>query len=155
MYSSEYCDCYECPFKECVRHLSHLEKESKKKNKYVTLVNFASVCRAYLSYVLEEVEKENKRNGGVRVEQQNMIYTSKRGKQIVFDDFVDNTKEYQSCWVEMCPKCHNKHKGILGNRAHHGAMGTCSVLGCENEADYYVDFAETEIEIVNEKDGAE
>lgn len=76
-----------------------------------------------------------------------MIYTSKRGKQIVFDDFEDNTEEYNSYWVEMCPHCHNKHRGILGNRADDGgtACGTCSVKGCENDADYYVDFNMNEV----------
>jgi hypothetical protein len=76
-----------------------------------------------------------------------MIYTSPRGKQIIFDDFADNTAEHQSYWVEMCPHCHNKYRGILGNRADDGgtACGTCSVEGCENEADYYVDFDEKEV----------
>lgn len=75
----------------------------------------------------------------------NMIYTSKRGKQIVFDDYEDNTKEYQSYWTEMCPHCHNKYRGILGNRTSDGAMGTCSVKGCENEASYYADFKLNEV----------
>lgn len=79
-----------------------------------------------------------------------MIYTSKRGKQIVFDDFEDNTEEYDSYWVEMCPHCHNKYRGILGNRADDGgtACGTCSVKGCENEADYYVDFNMNEVTFI-------
>lgn len=78
-----------------------------------------------------------------------MIYTSKRGKQIVFDDFCDETEEYQSFWAEMCPRCHNKYRGILGNRCSDKgeAQGVCSVEGCENEADYYVDFAVTEVKI--------
>lgn len=79
-----------------------------------------------------------------------MIYTSKRGKQIVFDDFEDNTEEYDSYWVEMCPHCHNKYRGILGNRADDGgtACGTCSVKGCENDADYYVDFNMNEVTFI-------
>lgn len=80
----------------------------------------------------------------------NMIYTSKRGKQIVFDDYVDNKEEYNSYWAEMCPHCHNKYKGILGKRCDDGgtASGTCSVKGCENEANYYVDFDKDEVKIV-------
>lgn len=78
----------------------------------------------------------------------NMIYASKRGKQIVFDDWVDNTEEYNSYWVEMCSHCHNKYRGILGKRASDGAMGTCSVKCCENEADYYVDFSKDEVEFI-------
>ena len=48
----------------------------------------------------------------------------------------------------MCPHCHNKYRSILGNRADDGgtAQGTCSVKGCENKADYYVDFDKNEVE---------
>lgn len=79
-----------------------------------------------------------------------MIYNSKRGKQIVFDNYVDNTEEYNSYWVEMCPHCHNKYRGILGSRADDGgsAQGICSVKDCENTADYYVDFDENEVSFV-------
>ena len=77
----------------------------------------------------------------------NMVYISKRGRKIVFDDYVDNTVDYASYWVEMCPHCHNKYKGILGNRVDDsGACATCSVKGCNNEARYYVDFNMDEVE---------
>lgn len=77
----------------------------------------------------------------------NMVYTSEREEQIVFDDYVDNTKEYNSYWVEMCSCCLNKYKDIIGNRVDDGgaACGICSVKGCENEADYYVDFDKDEV----------
>ena len=80
-----------------------------------------------------------------------MVYTSKRGKKIVFDDFEDNTEEYNSYWVEICPHCHNKYKGILGNRVSNGGSGeaTCSVKDCWNEnACYYVDFDMDEVEFI-------
>lgn len=76
-----------------------------------------------------------------------MIYTSRRGKQITFDDFEDNTEEYGTYWVEMCPHCHNKYKNIIKGKVSDGAMGTCSVAGCYNEANYYVDFNTTEVQI--------
>lgn len=78
-----------------------------------------------------------------------MIYTSNEGKQIIFDDYVDNTEEYNSYWVEMCSRCRDKYKRILGNRCDDGGAcnGTCSVKGCTNEADYYVDFDKSEVEI--------
>lgn len=71
-----------------------------------------------------------------------MIY-----KNIMFDDFVDNTEEYESYYVEMCPHCYNKYNTILDNRADDGraACGICSVRGCDNEADYYVDFDMNEV----------
>lgn len=79
----------------------------------------------------------------------NMVYTSNNGEKIVFDDFVNNTAEYNSYWAEMCPCCHNKYKSILGDRVDDGgtACGICSVKGCDNEADYYVDFDMNEVEI--------
>lgn len=74
----------------------------------------------------------------------NMKYVSPKGKEIIFDDYTDNRTEYNSWWVEMCPRCYNKYKNILGNRVSKGAGGTCSVKGCENESDYYVDFSTNE-----------
>lgn len=82
-----------------------------------------------------------------------MIYTAKSGEEIVFDDFVKSTEEYKSYWVEICPRCHNKYKHILGNRCSEegDAQGTCSVKGCWNEADYYVDFDMNEVKFEQEK----
>lgn len=82
-----------------------------------------------------------------------MIYTSKRGKQIVFDDYSDSSlNDTGTYWAEMCPHCHNKYRGILGNRCDEGgtACGTCSVSGCENDADYYVDFDKDEVSFISE-----
>ena len=39
-----------------------------------------------------------------------MVYMFNNKEEIVFDDYVDNTVEYNSYWVEMCPHCHNKYK---------------------------------------------
>lgn len=80
-----------------------------------------------------------------------MIYTSPRGKEVVFDDFCkeksDNSlHSEESVWCEMCSHCHNRFKNILKGRFDEKgtAQGTCSVEGCNNEADYYVDFQTTE-----------
>lgn len=76
-----------------------------------------------------------------------MIYKPKKRQYIIFDDYEDNTEEYNFYWVEMCPQCYKKYKNILGKRADDGgtACGTCSVEGCKNEADYYVDFKKNEV----------
>ena len=83
----------------------------------------------------------------------NMVFKAPCGEKIIFDDFADNTEEFESFWVEMCPSCYDKYKGILGNRADDGgtACATCSVKGCENEADYYVDFAANEVQFVEDE----
>ena len=79
-----------------------------------------------------------------------MIFKSEHNEKIVFDDYVDNTEEYDSYYVEMCEDCLNKHKDILGNRVDDGgACGICSVKGCNNVADYYVDFDKNEVEFVD------
>lgn len=77
-----------------------------------------------------------------------MIYTPKTGKKIVFDCYEDNTKDYHSYWAKMCPHCYRKYRGILGQRADEGgtAGGTCYVKGCTNQADYYIDFSENEVQ---------
>ena len=82
----------------------------------------------------------------------NMKFTAANGKSIIFDDFVDNTKEYDSYWATMCPACYNKHKDILGKRAGDKgeASGTCSVKGCQNEADYYVDYDKNEVSFLED-----
>lgn len=83
-----------------------------------------------------------------------MVFTSKRGKQIVFDDFVEEYdeefKKDRPYWAEMCPHCHRKYRGILGNRFDDGgtAQGTCSVKGCNNQANYYVDFYPNDTKII-------
>lgn len=79
-----------------------------------------------------------------------MVYVSNDGKQIVFDDYVDNTIEYNSYWVGMCKHCYNKHKNILGNRVDDCGSGFCSVKGCSNEADYYVDFDMNEVTFIDD-----
>ena len=79
----------------------------------------------------------------------NMIFKAKNGNKIVFDDYVDNTEEYDSYYVEMCQDCFNKHKDDIGFRIDEdGACGICSVKGCSNEADYYVDFDKDEVEFI-------
>jgi hypothetical protein len=70
-------------------------------------------------------------------------------KGIVFDDFVDQREEYGSYYVCMCRDCRDKHKNILGeNRIDNNSsgLGVCSVDGCWNEYDCYVDFDMNEVE---------
>lgn len=78
-------------------------------------------------------------------------FKSNSEKRIIFDDFCVES-EYDTVWVEMCPHCHNKYKTILGGRCSDTGeeQGICSVEGCDNEADYYVDFKRDEIEIKEE-----
>lgn len=64
------------------------------------------------------------------------------GTRIVFDDFE---REGDSCWAELCPACLGKYRKILAGHASDGAAGTCSVKGCQNEADYYLDFKKEEV----------
>lgn len=88
----------------------------------------------------------------------NLLFTSPKGKTILFDDFCDSYAQEEDApvvWVEMCPHCHNKYRRILGNRCDDGgtAQGICSVKGCNNEANYYADFKPTEVKIIMEVEG--
>ena len=73
-----------------------------------------------------------------------MKFVAHNGMSIVFDDWNDEVEEYGTYWVGMCQECFNKFKNILGDRVSDGS-GCCSVKGCENEADYYVDFLKDEV----------
>ncbi len=57
---------------------------------------------------------------------------------VCFDDFVTN--EDGSCWAYICKECAEKYE-ISENLLDNGCGGgTCGVQGCENEADFYIDF---------------
>lgn len=84
-----------------------------------------------------------------------LVFTNK-GRKIVFDDFTDERNEdYGGVWAGMCSACAEKYRGILveenANRLDPCGSGCCSVEGCGNEADYYVDFwYDDNIEIVDD-----
>lgn len=87
-----------------------------------------------------------------------MVYTSKRGKQIIFDNWEDdcdlhgNVDSDTPYWVDLCPHCHNKYKGILRGKICDGGSGVacCSVKGCNNtNAEYYADFTNNDVSFID------
>lgn len=67
---------------------------------------------------------------------------------VIFDDFENDVEAYRQYWVEMCPCCRSRFESLLEGRFEdNAAQGICSVEGCENEAEYYVDFDMDEVEI--------
>ena len=67
-------------------------------------------------------------------------------KEIEFDDYVDEVREYGTYYVHICDACYQKHKTEIENRIDkNGANGYCSVKGCWNEAEHYVDFAPEDV----------
>lgn len=60
---------------------------------------------------------------------------------VCFDDFAKN--EDGRYWDYICKDCAKKH-GISETLLDDAGQGTCSVAGCQNEADYYIDFPEEE-----------
>lgn len=80
----------------------------------------------------------------------NLLFTSPKGKTILFDYFVEEYdeefKKDRPYWAEMCPHCYRKyHKALEGHFDDGGsAQGTCSVKGCNKYAEYYVDFFATD-----------
>lgn len=80
-----------------------------------------------------------------------MLY-NKGAQSIVFDDFAPMETE-GSYWVNMCPRCRDRYFKYLKNKVDDCVPAglTCSVLGCFNEADFYVDFEPEEIKFVKAK----
>lgn len=60
---------------------------------------------------------------------------------VCFDDVVKN--EDGGYWTCICKDCVKKHN-ISENLLDDAGQGTCSVAGCWNEADYYIDFPQIE-----------
>lgn len=60
---------------------------------------------------------------------------------VCFDDVVkDEDGGYWACICKDCVKKHNISENLLDD----AGQGTCSVAGCWNEADYYIDFPQIE-----------
>ena len=76
----------------------------------------------------------------------NMTFTSHNGTKIVFDDWCDETEDEElgGYWVGICDECLNKYN-VFENRIDECGSGCCSVKGCRNEADHYVDFSRDEV----------
>lgn len=60
---------------------------------------------------------------------------------VCFDDVAKN--EDGRYWACICKDCVKKHD-ISENLLDDAGQGTCSVAGCWNEADYYIDFPQIE-----------
>lgn len=70
-----------------------------------------------------------------------------KNDSVVFDDF---TRDEYGYWSQICQHCVDKYK-INYNRLAEDSHGICGVSGCENQADYYIDFEENMIKIIGEK----
>jgi hypothetical protein len=78
-------------------------------------------------------------------------------KGIKFDDWVDDTEEYNSYWSEICEKCYQKHKdvfdNVFGDRMDDGGSGVacCGIDGCtSNKAYIYLDFMKDKVSFISE-----
>jgi len=59
---------------------------------------------------------------------------------VVFDDYTENAKgDGYGHWTQICQGCVDKH-GIDKSLLDEAGQGICGVQGCENKADYYLDF---------------
>lgn len=74
-----------------------------------------------------------------------LVYKAPRGREIIFDSYEDD-RENGIYWVEICPACHNRYRGLLKRKGiskdpSGSGEAACSVKGCKNEnACMYVDF---------------
>ena len=56
MFDITYCSNTDCPFTDCIRHLSSLKGE--RENTIISIANFGGVCRQYLHNLIETSELE-------------------------------------------------------------------------------------------------
>lgn len=69
------------------------------------------------------------------------LVISKNGEKVIFDDFTDEREEdYCGVWACVCKSCAEKYKSVLFDHMDDCGSGCCSVDGCENDGDFYVDF---------------
>ena len=47
-----------CPFKDCERHESKIAEAARNGQKYVSIADFAPVCRRYIASLVKEVLKD-------------------------------------------------------------------------------------------------
>ncbi len=73
-----------------------------------------------------------------------------KGTTLTFDDY--DIREDGSAWTRICANCRDRYAHVLDNRPDQcgEAMGTCGVVGCNTEADDYIDFAADVIAEVTE-----
>jgi len=70
-------------------------------------------------------------------------------KGIKFDDALEKYDEDTNDWSSICQNCVNKHKNKIDKFIlDEGGGGICGVEGCNNEADYYIDFPDAELKII-------
>jgi hypothetical protein len=71
-----------------------------------------------------------------------LVYNNK----VVFDDFVSKEDAMLNSYSQICDHCVSKHN-VPVNLLDPIPVSdmTCGVEGCNNEADYYIDFCDNEI----------
>jgi len=69
------------------------------------------------------------------------LVITKDGEKVIFDEFTDERNEdYCGVWACVCKDCADKYRNVLSAHLDDCGSGCCSVDGCENDGDYYVDF---------------
>lgn len=74
-----------------------------------------------------------------------MIFTGEDNTKVIFDDFDRAEEAY---WSTMCVDCKKKYGALMIGKFDNccAIQQICGVKGCGNEADFYVDFHEDEVE---------
>ena len=79
----------------------------------------------------------------------NMKFVAHNSIEVFFDDLCYETDDIElgGYWVGICTECFKKYHGAFGRRiSSNPSEDICSVKGCDNEADYYVDFLKDEVD---------
>lgn len=52
-YGKTYCDHFKCKFKSCEKHISQVKKHEG----YLNIASFSGVCRKYITWLVQEMER--------------------------------------------------------------------------------------------------
>jgi len=83
------------------------------------------VVQATLTYSITDIERYNRSKATYPY------------KGVSFDDFV---KEDNRVWSQVCNKCIEKYYWEKESLSETANTCTCGVKGCNNNADYYINF---------------
>jgi len=103
--------------------------------KWGRMVNFLDLKTVKIEDVVASAEGLAKRMDGIYLPPP-PIKVAKVFKGVAFDDIT--VDEYGE-WSQICQECLDNHN-LHAREDYPGEECTCGVVGCQNQADYYIDF---------------
>ena len=129
--------------KNITKNVGRGTETTDRKVTYTTVEKRLQFAEAYQhhGYRLSEIANTQTAGANSRVRGDTSVIIENNA--VCFDDFVQD--EESGGWACMCKNCVNKYK-ITESLLDDAGQGICGVQGCDNEADYYIDFPEIEMQ---------